>query len=185
MLQGPSPDHLLGTDELGRDVLSRTIFAAQISMQVALFAVGVGLVGGTLIGVLAAYFGGWVDLVLMRLMELLFSFPAILLAVVLMASLGTNVLNAMIAIGIIFIPGFARLARASTNTVLRQQLHRGRPQHRHEPPPHHRRARSCRMSWRRCWSRPPSLSPTRCCSSPRSASWAWARSRRSRPGATC
>ncbi len=120
MLQGPSPDHLLGTDELGRDMLSRTIFAAQISMQVALIAVGVGLVGGTVIGVVAAYFGGWVDLVLMRLMELLFSFPAILLAVILMASLGTSVLNAMIAIGIIFVPGFARLARASTNTVLRQ-----------------------------------------------------------------
>jgi peptide/nickel transport system permease protein len=120
MLQGPSPDHLLGTDELGRDILSRTIFAAQISMQVALIAVGVGLVGGTVIGVVAAYFGGWVDLVLMRLMELLFSFPAILLAVILMASLGTSVLNAMIAIGIIFVPGFARLARASTNTVLRQ-----------------------------------------------------------------
>jgi peptide/nickel transport system permease protein len=120
MLQGPSPDHLLGTDELGRDILSRTIYAARISMQVALIAVAVGLVGGTVIGVVAAYFGGWVDLVLMRLMELLFSFPAILLAVILMASLGTSVLNAMIAIGIIFVPGFARLARASTNTVLRQ-----------------------------------------------------------------
>ena len=80
----------------------------------ALVAVGVGLVGGTVIGIVAAYFGGWIDLVLMRLMELLFSFPAILLAVILMASLGTSVLNAMIAIGIIFIPGFSRLARAST-----------------------------------------------------------------------
>jgi peptide/nickel transport system permease protein len=120
MLQGPSPDHPLGTDELGRDILSRTVYAARISMQVALIAVAVGLVGGTVIGVMAAYFGGWVDLVLMRLMELLFSFPAILLAVILMASLGTSALNAMIAIGIIFIPGFARLARASTNTVLRQ-----------------------------------------------------------------
>jgi peptide/nickel transport system permease protein len=120
MLQGPSAEHPLGTDELGRDVLSRTVHAARISLQVALIAVAVGLVGGTLIGVVAAYFGGWVDAVLMRLMELLFSFPAILLAVILMASLGTSVLNAMLAIGIIFVPGFARLARASTNTVLRQ-----------------------------------------------------------------
>ena len=70
---------------------------------------------------LAAYCGGVVDMLLMRLMELLFSFPAILLAVVLMASLGTNVLNAMLAIGIIFIPGFARLARASTLSALQQQ----------------------------------------------------------------
>ncbi len=121
MLQGPSADHLLGTDELGRDTLSRTIYAARISMQVAFIAASVGLVFGALIGITAAYFGGWVDLVLMRFMELLFSFPAILLAVVLMASLGTSIANAMLAIGIVFIPGFARLARASTEVVLREQ----------------------------------------------------------------
>lgn len=121
MLQGPSAAHWLGTDELGRDVLSRAIYAARVSMQVALLAVSVGLVGGTLIGMTAAYFGGIVEQILMRAMDLLFSFPAILLAVVLMASLGTSVLNAMIAIGIVFIPGFSRLARASTQAVLRQQ----------------------------------------------------------------
>jgi peptide/nickel transport system permease protein len=121
MLQGPSPAHWLGTDEVGRDVLSRVIYAARISMEVAFIAAGVGLLFGTLIGVTAAYFGGLLDLVLMRLMELLFSFPAILLAVVLMASLGTSVVNAMIAIGIVFIPGFARLARAATEVVLREQ----------------------------------------------------------------
>jgi peptide/nickel transport system permease protein len=121
MLQGPSATHPLGTDELGRDVLSRVIHAARLSMMVAVLASLIGLVFGTLIGTLAAYFGGAVDLVLMRLMEILFSFPAILLAIVLMASLGTNILNAMIAIGIIFIPGFARLARASAESVLRQQ----------------------------------------------------------------
>ncbi|MGI9331890.1 MAG: ABC transporter permease [Gammaproteobacteria bacterium] len=121
MLQGPSAEHWLGTDELGRDELSRTIHAARISIQVALVAVSVGLIGGTLIGILAAYFGGLIDLVLMRLMELLFSFPAILLAVIFMASLGTSILNAMVAIGIIFIPGFSRLARAATHAVLRQQ----------------------------------------------------------------
>lgn len=121
MLQPPSPGHWLGTDELGRDTLSRTIHAARISMQVAVIAAGVGLTFGTLIGVSAAYFGGWIDLILMRFMEVLFSFPAILLAVVMMASLGTNILNAMLAIGIVFIPGFARLARASTEVVLREQ----------------------------------------------------------------
>lgn len=121
MLKGPSAAHLLGTDELGRDVLSRVIHAARLSMMVAVLASLVGLVFGTLIGTLAAYFGGIVDLVLMRLMEILFSFPAILLAIVLMASLGTSIFNAMIAIGIIFIPGFARLARATAESVLRQQ----------------------------------------------------------------
>ena len=121
MLQAPSAVHWLGTDELGRDVLSRTIYAAQISVEVALVAVGVGVIGGTIIGVLAAYFGGILDIILMRLMELLFSFPAILLAIVLMASLGTSILNAMIAIGIIFIPGFARLARTTTIEAMQQQ----------------------------------------------------------------
>lgn len=121
MLQAPSPTHWLGTDEVGRDVLSRTVYAAQISIEVAIVAVGVGFGVGTFLGLVAAYFGGFIDAVLMRFMELLFSFPAILLAVVLMASLGTNILNAMIAIGIIFIPGFARLARASAMDVLRQQ----------------------------------------------------------------
>jgi peptide/nickel transport system permease protein len=120
MLEGPSAAHPLGTDELGRDVLSRTIHAARISLLVALVAVATGLVGGTLVGLAAAWFGGWVDALLMRLMELLFSFPAILLAVILMASLGTSTLNAMIAIGIIFIPGFSRLARAAANDVLRR-----------------------------------------------------------------
>ncbi len=121
MLQGPGATHWLGTDELGRDILSRIIYGARISMQVAFIAAGIGLVFGAVIGVTAAYFGGIVDMVLMRFMELLFSFPAILLAVVLMASLGTSVLNAMIAIGIVFIPGFSRLARAATEVVLREQ----------------------------------------------------------------
>lgn len=121
MLQAPSQTHWLGTDELGRDVLSRTIYATRISIQVAFIAVSVGFILGTLIGLLAAYFGSVIDAVLMRFMDLLFSFPAILLAVVLMASLGTSIFNAMIAIGIIFIPGFARLARASAMAVMRQQ----------------------------------------------------------------
>ena len=121
MLEGPSSGHLFGTDELGRDVLSRTIYASQISIVVGLIAVAIGMTGGTVIGVAAAYFGGLIDNLLMRLMDILFSFPAILLAVILMANLGTSILNAMLAIGIIFIPGFARLTRAVTQTVQRQQ----------------------------------------------------------------
>lgn len=121
MLQGPSASHWLGTDEIGRDTLSRVLYGARLSLQVSFIAAGLGLVLGTMIGVTAAYFGGLVDMLLMRFMELLFSFPAILLAVVLMASLGTSVVNAMIAIGIVFVPGFARLARAATEVVLREQ----------------------------------------------------------------
>lgn len=120
MLGSPSSAHLLGTDELGRDLLSRTLHAGRISLVVAATAAGVGLFVGTSIGVAAAYFGGLRDLILMRLMEVLFSFPAILLAIVVMASLGTSLFNAMLAIGIVFIPGFARLARAATAVVLRE-----------------------------------------------------------------
>ena len=120
MLQGPSPAHWLGTDELGRDVLSRMIHASRISITVGLVAVAIGAVGGTLVGILAAHFGGPVDALLMRFMDIVFCFPAILLAVILMANLGTSVLNAMLAIGIIFIPGFARLTRAVAQTVQRQ-----------------------------------------------------------------
>ena len=120
MLEPPSIVHLMGTDELGRDIFSRVIYAARISIVVGLVAVAIGATGGILIGILAAYRGGAVDAVLMRFMDIVFCFPAILLAVILMASLGTSILNAMLAIGIIFIPGFARLTRAVAQTVQRQ-----------------------------------------------------------------
>lgn len=120
-LKPPGSLHWLGTDEFGRDVLSRTIYAARISMVVSGVAVAIGLIGGIAIGLASAFFGGVADMVLMRGMDLLYAFPAVLLAIVIMAGLGTTTLNAMIAIGIIFIPGFARLCRATTEGVLRQQ----------------------------------------------------------------
>ena len=120
MLEEPGAAHLMGTDELGRDIFSRVIHAARLSIVVGLVAVAIGAIGGVLIGILAAYRGGAVDAVLMRFMDIVFCFPAILLAVILMASLGTSILNAMLAIGIIFIPGFARLTRAVAQTVQRQ-----------------------------------------------------------------
>ena len=120
MLEGPTKEHWIGTDELGRDVLSRIIYGAQISLKVGIVAVVIGGTGGTVIGIVAAYFGGFIDNILMRLMEIVFCFPAILLAVILMANFGTSIFNAMLAIGIIFIPGFARLTRAIAQTVQRQ-----------------------------------------------------------------
>ena len=122
MLQGPTPAHPMGTDELGRDVLSRVIHAGKLSITVGFVAVLIGGVCGTIVGIIAAYFGGAVDALLMRFMKILFCFPAILLAVILMANLGTSILNAMLAIGIIFIPGFARLTRAVAQTVQRQSF---------------------------------------------------------------
>jgi peptide/nickel transport system permease protein len=120
-LRGPSLAHLAGTDELGRDILSRVIYASRVSIEVAVISIGIGGFFGILIGTISAWSGRWVDMLLMRFMDIVYSFPAILLAIAIMGGLGTNITNAMIAIGIIFIPGFARLSRAAALIVLKQQ----------------------------------------------------------------
>jgi peptide/nickel transport system permease protein len=107
-----SPGHLLGTDELGRDLLSRVLWGARVSLPVAFVAVSVGLVGGGLIGLASGYAGGLVDLLLMRLIDALLAFPGLILAIAVVAALGPGLRNAMIAIGIVAIPVYARLVRA-------------------------------------------------------------------------
>ena len=107
-----SPGHLLGTDELGRDLLSRILWGARVSLPVALVAVAVGLIGGGTIGMISGYAGGAVDLLLMRLMDALLAFPGLILAIALVAALGPGLRNAMIAIGIVAVPLYARLVRA-------------------------------------------------------------------------
>ena len=106
--------HVLGTDELGRDLLSRIIWGARVSLPVAFVAVGVGLVAGGLIGLVSGYKGGLTDLLLMRLIDALLAFPALILAIGIVAGLGPSLTNAMIAIGIVGIPVYARLVRAQT-----------------------------------------------------------------------
>ncbi len=107
-----SPGHVLGTDELGRDQLSRVLWGARVSLPVALVAVAVGLAGGGLIGLVSGYSGGLTDLLLMRVVDALLAFPALILAIALVAALGPSLRNAMIAIGIVAIPVYARLVRA-------------------------------------------------------------------------
>lgn len=116
-LQGPSSTYLLGTDDLGRDIFSRIIYGARISLQVGIIAVGIAAAVGISTGLLAGYLGGWVDAVLMRLMDVIFAFPAILLAISIMAILGPSTVNVMIAIGIVYIPIFARIVRGSTLAI--------------------------------------------------------------------
>lgn len=116
-LQGPSPQHLFGTDNLGRDVFSRVIVGARVSLQVGFIAVGISLFFGVLIGLVAGYYSGGLESVLMRAMDVLFAFPFILLAIAILAALGPGITNAMIAIGIVYTPIFARIARGSTLTV--------------------------------------------------------------------
>jgi ABC-type dipeptide/oligopeptide/nickel transport system permease subunit len=103
---------LLGTDDVGRDVLSRLIHGARVSMAVGFLVVVFSLTIGTLLGLLAGYVGGWVDTLIMRLVDILMSLPSILLAIVVVAVLGQNLVNAIIAVSVTVIPGFVRLVRA-------------------------------------------------------------------------
>ncbi|SHF34465.1 nickel transporter permease [Desulforamulus putei] len=116
-LQGPSSEHLLGNDELGRDILSRIIYGARISLRVGLIAVGIALSAGMVLGSTAGYYGGRLDNIIMRLMDIMLAFPSILLAIALMAVLGRGVENAIIAIGIVSIPEYARIVRGSVLSV--------------------------------------------------------------------
>lgn len=113
----PSGTHLLGTDEFGRDVLSRLIFGAKISLQVGLIAVSISLVLGGTIGALAGYFGGKLDNFLMRVMDVQLAIPTILLAIVISSALGPGLFNLMVAVGITSVPRFARLMRSSVLSI--------------------------------------------------------------------
>jgi peptide/nickel transport system permease protein len=116
-LVGPSLGHLLGTDELGRDVLARVIWGGRISLPVAFVAVGVGLSVGGAIGLAAGYRGHVTDLLLMRLVDAILAFPAIILAIAIVAALGPDLRNAMLAIGLVQVPVYARLTRAQVLTL--------------------------------------------------------------------
>jgi peptide/nickel transport system permease protein len=113
----PAPGHLLGTDELGRDIFSRVIWGGRVSLPVAFVAVGVGLGVGGFIGVVAGYRGRATDLILMRFIDAILAFPALILAIAIVAALGPKLQNAMIAIGIVQIPIYARLTRAQVLQV--------------------------------------------------------------------
>lgn len=117
VLSGPSTSHLLGTDELGRDVLTRILYGARVSLTVGIVSVFGSLVVGGFAGLVAGYLGGAWDALLMRLMDVLFAFPSILLALAVTAILGPSLTNAMIAIAIVYVPVFARLARGQVLTV--------------------------------------------------------------------
>lgn len=116
-LQPPSGAHWFGTDELGRDVLSRVLVAIGASMRVAVVSVTFAVVVGVTIGVLAGYRGGWIDTIFMRIVDVMFAFPVLLLALAVVAILGPGVTTTILAIGIVYTPIFARVARASTLSV--------------------------------------------------------------------
>lgn len=114
MLQGPSLSYPLGTDSLGRDIFVRVIHGAQISLMVGLGSVLLGLGAGGLIGLLAGYYRGWLDSGLMSFMNIMLAFPTLVLAIAIVAYLGASTLNVILAVGLLFVPAFARIARANT-----------------------------------------------------------------------
>lgn len=122
LVQPGTDGHLLGTDNYGRDLFSRIVYGARISLIVGILAVGLGAVVGTLLGLFAGYYGGKLDSIIMRTMDGLFAFPFILLAIALMTVLGQGLMNVIIAIGIANVPGFARIVRGQVLSVKEEEF---------------------------------------------------------------
>lgn len=112
-----SSSHLLGTDQLGRDVVARLIFGARVSLQVSVYAVAIAFVCGVSIGVVSSYFGSWIDAILMRIVDVLLAFPALVLAITVAAYLGPSLRNIVLVIGIVYTPVFARLTYVVTRAI--------------------------------------------------------------------
>jgi len=121
MIEGPSWSHPLGTDDLGRDLLSRLIYGAQVSLFVGLSTVLISLVAGIALGIAAGYLGGWLDTIIMRYIDLQWAFPNFIIAVYLVAVVGTGLSNVIIAIALAFVDDFARIARGMVLTIKEEQ----------------------------------------------------------------
>ena len=119
---GPSREHLLGADKLGRDLLSRLMYGARASLQMGIIAVAIAAIIGVTIGSIAGFFGGWTDNICMRFLDIYQAIPMLLLCVTLAAILGPSLQNAIIALGVSSVPGYARLMRASVLTVREKEF---------------------------------------------------------------
>ena len=122
MLAAPSSSHLLGTDDLGRDIFSRLIYGAPATVYASLLAVSVAVGIGLPVGLIAGFFGGWTDDIISRVIDTFLSFPAIVLAIAVTGALGIGLTNGMIAVGIVMFPALARIVRART-LIVRQELY--------------------------------------------------------------
>ncbi|MFJ7734181.1 nickel transporter permease [Lysinibacillus sp. NPDC097231] len=120
-LLAPSSEHWFGTDDFGRDILSRVIHGAQISLWVGFFSVVLSVIVGSLLGIIAGYYGRWIDTIISRLFDIMLAFPSILLAIAVVAVLGPSLQNALIAIAIINVPNFGRLIRSKVLSVKEEE----------------------------------------------------------------
>ncbi|WEG15052.1 ABC transporter permease subunit [Pullulanibacillus sp. KACC 23026] len=117
VLQGPSAKHWAGTDAYGRDIFSRILVGTRISLFIGFFSVFLGAVGGTILGLISGFYGKWIDSLIMRICDVLFAFPGIILAIGIIAILGPGLTNVVIAVAIFSIPTFARIVRSTTLSV--------------------------------------------------------------------
>lgn len=117
ILEAPSPAHVLGTDDLGRDLFTRILYGARVSLLVGVITVAISLVAGVLIGILAGYYGGWIDTVLMRYIDLQWAFPNFIIAVYLVAVFGTGLSNVIVAVSLAFLDDFARITRGMVLSI--------------------------------------------------------------------
>ncbi|MFK7869324.1 MAG: ABC transporter permease [Roseobacter sp.] len=122
MMGNPSMDNVLGTDDLGRDLFSRILYGTQISLFVGVSTVAISLFFGVLLGVVAGYYGGWIDAIIMRYIDLQWAFPNFIIAVYLVAVFGTGLLNVIVAIALAFLDDFARIARSMVLTLKEEQF---------------------------------------------------------------
>ncbi|RXT05819.1 ABC transporter permease [Ammoniphilus sp. CFH 90114] len=121
-LQAPSAEHWFGTDDLGRDIFSRILYGARISLWVGTFAVIGSMIAGSFLGIVAGYYGRWVDMIISRFFDIMLAFPSILLAIAIVAALGPSLQNALIAIAIVNIPNFGRLVRAKVLSLKEEEF---------------------------------------------------------------
>ena len=122
MMGSPSMDHILGTDDLGRDLFSRILYGTQISLFVGISTVAISLFFGVLLGLMAGYYGGWIDMIIMRYIDLQWAFPNFIIAVYLVAVFGTGLMNVIVAISLAFLDDFARIARSMVLTLKEEQF---------------------------------------------------------------